>query len=93
MMLAGRFFYGLGAETSIVVVSKILVKWFKGKDLALAFGLKIGFGRMGILPGPEDISHPGTGGGPSDNGGLVCGHTGLYRASGLYCIYTVRPES
>ena len=26
MMLAGRFFYGLGAETSIVVVSKILVK-------------------------------------------------------------------
>ena len=27
MMLLGRFFYGLGAETSIVVVSKILVKW------------------------------------------------------------------
>ena len=47
MMLAGRFFYGLGAETSIVVVSKILVKWFKGKDLALAFGLKVGFGRLG----------------------------------------------
>lgn len=47
MMLLGRFFYGLGAETSIVVVSKILVKWFKGKDLALAFGLKVGFGRLG----------------------------------------------
>jgi len=47
MMLIGRFFYGLGAETSIVVVSKVLVKWFKGKDLALAFGLKVGFGRMG----------------------------------------------
>ena len=45
MMLLGRFFFGLGAETSIVVVSKILVKWFKGKDLALAFGLKIGFAR------------------------------------------------
>jgi len=49
MMLLGRFFYGLGAETSIVVISKILVKWFKGKDLALAFGLKIGFGRMGTF--------------------------------------------
>ena len=49
MMLTGRFFYGLGAETSIVVVSKILVKWFKGKDLALAFGLKVGFGRMGTF--------------------------------------------
>ena len=47
MMLLGRFFYGLGAETSIVVVSKVLVKWFKGKDLALAFGLKVGFGRLG----------------------------------------------
>ena len=47
MMLTGRFFYGLGAETSIVVVSKVLVKWFKGKDLALAFGLKVGFGRLG----------------------------------------------
>jgi len=49
MMLAGRFFYGLGAETSIVVASKVLVKWFKGKDLALAFGLKVGFGRLGTF--------------------------------------------
>lgn len=47
MMLVGRFFFGLGAETSIVVVSKILVKWFKGNNLALAFGLKIGFARLG----------------------------------------------
>lgn len=49
MMLLGRLFFGLGAETSIVVVSKILVKWFKGKDLALAFGLKVGFGRLGTF--------------------------------------------
>ena len=49
MMLIGRFFYGLGAETSIVVVSRILVKWFRGKDLALAFGLKVGFGRLGTF--------------------------------------------
>ncbi|MBS2212371.1 MFS transporter [Carboxylicivirga mesophila] len=49
MMLLGRFFFGLGAETSIVVISKILVKWFKGKNLALAFGLKVGFGRLGTF--------------------------------------------
>lgn len=49
MMLLGRLLYGLGAETSIVVISKILVKWFKGKNLALAFGLKIGFGRLGTM--------------------------------------------
>jgi len=47
MMLLGRFLFGLGAETSIVVVSKVIVKWFKGKELALAFGLKIGIARTG----------------------------------------------
>ena len=47
MMLFGRFLFGLGAETSIVVVSKVIVKWFKGKELALAFGLKIGIARAG----------------------------------------------
>ncbi|MCF8388778.1 MAG: MFS transporter, partial [Bacteroidales bacterium] len=47
MMVLGRFFFGLGAETSIVVVSKIIVKWFKGKELALAFGMKIGLARAG----------------------------------------------
>lgn len=49
MMLLGRLFYGLGAETSIVVVSKVLVKWFKGKNLGLAFGLKVGFARLGTF--------------------------------------------
>lgn len=47
MMLLGRFFFGLGAETSIVVVSKIIVKWYKGKELAMAFGFKIGIARAG----------------------------------------------
>lgn len=49
MMLLGRFFFGLGAETSIVVISKIIVKWFKGKELALAFGIKLGFARIGSV--------------------------------------------
>jgi MFS family permease len=47
MMLLGRFIFGLGAETSIVVISKTIVKWFKGKELALAFGTKIGIARLG----------------------------------------------
>jgi len=47
VMLLGRFLFGLGAETSIVVVSKTIVKWFKGKELALAFGIKIGLARAG----------------------------------------------
>ncbi|MCK4639565.1 MAG: MFS transporter, partial [Bacteroidales bacterium] len=47
IMFLGRFLFGLGAETSIVVVSKIIVKWFKGKELAFAFGMKIGIARAG----------------------------------------------
>jgi MFS family permease len=47
MMTFGFFLFGLGAETSIVVVSKVLVKWFKGKELALALGINIAIARMG----------------------------------------------
>jgi MFS family permease len=47
VMLLGRFLFGLGAETSIVVVSKVIVKWFKGKELAMAFGTKIAIARLG----------------------------------------------
>ncbi|MDY6802062.1 MAG: MFS transporter [Bacteroidota bacterium] len=47
MMYLGFFIFGLGAETSIVVLSKIVVKWFKGKELALALGLNVAIGRLG----------------------------------------------
>ena len=87
MMLVGRFFFGLGAETSIVVISKILVKWFKGKDLALAFGLKIGFGATGNLPRSEDITNSGAGRGTDNHRNLVCIHPCLHRSAGFYCLY------
>jgi MFS family permease len=48
MMALGFFFFGLGAETSIVVITKIIVKWFKGKELALALGMNLAFGRLGM---------------------------------------------
>lgn len=47
MMSLGMLIFGLGAETSIVVVSKVLVKWFKGYEIALAFGLNLGIARVG----------------------------------------------
>ncbi len=47
MMTLGFFIFGLGAETSIVVLSKVIVKWFKGKELALALGLNLAIGRLG----------------------------------------------
>jgi MFS family permease len=47
MMIFGFFLFGLGAETSIVVFTKIIVKWFKGKEVALALGSNIAIARMG----------------------------------------------
>ncbi len=47
MMILGFFIFGLGAETSIVVLSKVIVKWFKGKEVALALGLNLAIGRLG----------------------------------------------
>ncbi len=47
MMSLGFFVFGLGAETSIVVLSKVIVKWFSGKELALALGLNLAIGRLG----------------------------------------------
>ena len=44
----GYFLFGLGAETSIVVISKIIVKWFRGKELALALGLSLALARLGM---------------------------------------------
>ncbi len=47
MLMLGRLLFGLGAETSIVVSNKIMVKWFKGKELALAFGVNLAVARLG----------------------------------------------
>jgi MFS family permease len=47
MMSFGMLIFGLGAETSIVVISKILVKWFKGYEIALAFAINLGIARIG----------------------------------------------
>jgi len=47
MMFLGYFIFGLGAETSIVVISKVIVKWFKGKELAFALGTNLAIARLG----------------------------------------------
>lgn len=47
MVLMGRLLFGLGAETSIIVINKIIVKWFKGKELAFAFALNVTIARIG----------------------------------------------
>jgi MFS family permease len=49
LMLVGRLIYGLGSESLIITQSKVLSKWFKGKELALAFGLNLTVARLGTF--------------------------------------------
>lgn len=50
-MMVGRILFGTGLETVCVLVSRTIVKWFKGYELALAFAINMGFGRAGSALG------------------------------------------
>ncbi|MCD4725415.1 MAG: MFS transporter [Bacteroidales bacterium] len=43
----GFAIFGVGVEAAGITVSKIIVKWFKGKELALAMGLEMATARLG----------------------------------------------
>ncbi len=45
----GFALFGVGVEIAGITVSKIIVKWFKGKEMALAMGLEMATARMGTL--------------------------------------------
>ncbi|MGB9702320.1 MAG: MFS transporter [Candidatus Kapaibacteriota bacterium] len=49
VMLAalGYAIFGVGVEVAGITVSKIIVKWFKGHELALAMGLQLAVARIG----------------------------------------------
>jgi len=49
VMLLGRLLYGLGAESLIITQNKVLAKWFKGREMALAFGLNLMVARLGTF--------------------------------------------
>ena len=43
----GYAIFGVGVEVAGITVSKIIVKWFKGKEMALAMGLQMATARIG----------------------------------------------
>ena len=43
----GYAIFGVGVEVAGITVTKIVVKWFKGKEMALAMGLQLSFARLG----------------------------------------------
>lgn len=45
----GYAIFGVGVEMAGITVSKIIVKWFKGKEMALAMGLEMAGARLGTF--------------------------------------------
>ena len=48
MSLLGFAIFGCGVEMAGITVVKAVVKWFKGKELALAMGLQVAIARLGV---------------------------------------------
>ena len=49
MASVGFAIFGCGVEMAGVTVSKGIVKWFKGKEMALAMGLEMAIARLGVF--------------------------------------------
>lgn len=45
----GFAIFGIGVEMAGITVSKAIVKWFRGKELALAMGLEMAVARLGVF--------------------------------------------
>ena len=44
---AGYSIFGVGAEVAGITVTKIIAKWFKGKEMATAMGVQVALARIG----------------------------------------------
>ena len=49
LAMFGFMIFGMGCEMAGTTVSKILAKWFKGKEMALAMGLEMAIARIGVF--------------------------------------------
>lgn len=63
---AGFAVFGVGIEMIGITANKVVVKWFKGRSLALALGLNVAAGRIGTAiamfgsyPFAKAMGHPG----------------------------------
>jgi MFS family permease len=49
VLYAGRVLFGIGCESLYVAQSAIIARWFRGKELAMAFGITLTIARLGTL--------------------------------------------
>ena len=80
VLFLGRFVFGAGSEPLVVAQSAILARWFKGKELALSFGIALTVSRLGTI-----FSF--------NTGELISSHFGGYRyaliAAVLFCTVSL----
>jgi len=62
-VVIGFGIFGVGSEVAGITVSKIIVKWFKGKEMAMAMGLQLALARLGsalaLMVSPLIAAHYG----------------------------------
>lgn len=49
LVFVGRFVFGAGSEPLVVAQSAMLARWFKNKEMAMAFGVQLTVSRLGSL--------------------------------------------
>ncbi|MCJ7812239.1 MFS transporter, partial [bacterium] len=80
ILFAGRFIFGAGSEPLIVAQVAIVARWFKEKEMALAFGITLTVSRLGTL-----FSF--------NTGELIASHFGGYHyaliAAMLFCLISL----
>ena len=102
MMIAARAVLGLGGESLVVAATTVIAKWFKGKELSFAFGIKITIARLASVASDNSptwgskVFYPnGPAGGPSWRGPLLLavGAGALaVLCSGVYWVLEKRAE-
>lgn len=84
--------FGVGCEVSGVAVSKIIVKWFKGKEMATAMGIQVALARVGTalaLAFTVPITNLfKTANGPAISAPILLGAVALCAGMIAYFIYT-----
>ncbi len=80
MLFGGRLIFGAGSESLIVVQSAIISRWFKGKEMAMAFGIALTISRVGTLFSFNTEE-------------LIASYTGSFRAAlwaaALLCLFSI----
>ena len=70
VMFVGRFIFGLGGGSITIAQNAITAKWFKGRELAFAFGCTLTLSRVGsivnydatsVIYNNAEAAHPGLG--------------------------------